>query len=108
MANKREGIKQSLLLGFIALNVVLILLIWADNLIEKPADHGFVRTTNGATTTVTPTTPSAPVAEHQNTPSPFPDIPQVTGAPTETPTPHEDSGDIGMLLTFPNPSLAGS
>ncbi|MEP7355615.1 MAG: hypothetical protein ABI847_00085 [Anaerolineales bacterium] len=42
----REGLKQSLLLAFLALSVVLVALVWADNLSDRPTGGtGFVRST---------------------------------------------------------------
>ena len=102
-AARREGVKQSLLMGFIALNVILILFVWADNLIEKPDSNGFIRSTTGP-----PATLSANTAEPQKTPSPHTDYPGLPGAPTSTPKPYRDSGDLGMLQPVPLLYLAGS
>ncbi len=93
MAETRRGrLKQSLLMVFVAFNVVLILLVWADNLIEKPDNQSFVRSTpvpsptsGGLTTEAPNTTPSQPDIRHKH------------GTPTITPTPYEDAGDVGML-----------
>jgi len=67
----REGLKQYLLLGFVALSVALVGLVWADNLSDRPSGGtGFVRSTPTAplthvalsatpTATLTPTPLSA-------------------------------------------------
>lgn len=99
---RRERVKQSLLLVFIALNVILILFVWADNLIEKPGNQGFVRATAIPSTTLSVTT-----TESQKTPTPSPDTRQTPGDPTGTTVPFKDSGDIGMLKPSPNPRLSG-
>lgn len=98
---RREGLKQALLLAFIALNVILILFVWADNLIDQPGDQGFVRSTRGPAAVPTAATP-----EPQPTPTPLRSAP--AGAPTDTPLPYRDSGDIGMLPPFDRPARAGA
>lgn len=83
MANApREGLKQSLLLGFVALNVVLIGLVWVDNLSDQPTGGtGFVRTTPTAPLThVVPTATPGPSATPTFTASPVP--PLSTATPT--------------------------
>ena len=102
-AARREGVKQSLLVGFIALNVILILFVWADNLIEKPDKNGFIRSTTGPSATLSDNT-----SEPQKTPSPHTDSHGLPGAPTSTPKPYRDSGDLGMLQPVPLLYLAGS
>jgi hypothetical protein len=69
MANApREGLKQYLLLGFVAVSVSLVGLIWADNLSDQPTGStGFVRATPTAPLThvalsPTPTATLAPTA----------------------------------------------
>ena len=80
-SSPREGLKQSLLLAFIGLCVGLVVLIWADNLSDRPGGGtGFVRSTATAplthvalsatpTATVTPT-PLSVLATLTPTPEP--------------------------------------
>ena len=88
---RRERLKQSLLLGFIALNLVLVLLIWVDILIEEPGNQGFVRST-----TAPAATSGVLITEAPNSTPSQPDIRHKHGTPTTTPTPYEDAGDVGM------------
>ncbi len=45
-SSPREGLKQSLLLAFVGLSVALVVLVWADNLSDRPGGGtGFVRST---------------------------------------------------------------
>jgi len=81
MANApREGLKQSLLLGFVALNVVLIVLVWVDNLSDQPTGGtGFVRTTPTAPLThVVVTATPGPSATPTFTASPIPPLSTAT------------------------------
>lgn len=120
---RREGMKQWLLLGYIALNIVLVLFIWMDNLTDKQSNTGFIRSNqgpsapaSGARLTATPETAtpvsatpvSATNTGPQETPFAQPETPLAPAAPSRTPAPNRDSGDLGMQRSRPGQAFSGS
>lgn len=115
---RREGIKQWLLLGYLAFNIVLVLFIWADNLTDKQSNTGFIRSTqgpsapaNGVRLTATPATATSVAATQtgsQETPGSQPATPTAPAAPAKTPVPNRDSGDLGMLRPGSGLAFSGS
>ncbi len=106
MAEKpRERIKQTLLLGFVALGVVLVLLIWTENLSGESGNQGFSRSPVRTPVLAPSGTPeskplASPTPRREDLPSP--------GAPSETPRDYEDLEDLGMLPLPPNLAWKGS
>lgn len=100
---RREKLKQALLLGFITLNVILILAMWADNLRDPAGNTGPGRSTQSS-----PTAPGADSTQPAGTVQPQTGTPGAFAGPVILAKAHLDFGEALALRPRLDQAFGGS